>query len=153
MSRVTASSSVVLDSPEPTPGRRQSHVAGLTGLRGLAAISVVLVHSSALSQYSWLGLHGFGDYSINAFDLPAPLFTARGVAIYAYDQRGFGAAPHRFMLQIGLQYVDGRGVIVRGRQAFDGIPQVVGKFPFGTPSLRRNESTSLPPLRPPFACS
>jgi acylglycerol lipase len=42
-----------------------------------------------------LGLHGFGDYSINAFDLPAPLFTARGIAIYAYDQRGFGAAPHR----------------------------------------------------------
>ena len=41
-----------------------------------------------------LGLHGFGDYSVNAFDLPAPLFTARGIAIYAYDQRGFGAAPH-----------------------------------------------------------
>jgi alpha-beta hydrolase superfamily lysophospholipase len=42
-----------------------------------------------------LGLHGFGDYSINAFDLPAPLFTARGIGVYAYDQRGFGAAPHR----------------------------------------------------------
>ncbi|WP_135468182.1 alpha/beta fold hydrolase [Crenalkalicoccus roseus] len=42
-----------------------------------------------------LGLHGFGDYSTNAFDLPAPLFTGHGVALYAYDQRGFGAAPHR----------------------------------------------------------
>ncbi len=42
-----------------------------------------------------LGLHGFGDYSINAFDIPAPLFNAAGIAVYAYDQRGFGAAPHR----------------------------------------------------------
>ncbi|MBL6457033.1 lysophospholipase [Belnapia sp. T6] len=42
-----------------------------------------------------LGLHGFGDYSFNAFDLPAPLLTAQGIAVYAYDQRGFGAAPHR----------------------------------------------------------
>jgi alpha-beta hydrolase superfamily lysophospholipase len=42
-----------------------------------------------------LGLHGFGDYSVNAFDIPAPLFTAAGIAVYAYDQRGFGAAPHR----------------------------------------------------------
>lgn len=42
-----------------------------------------------------LGLHGFGDHSGNAFDTPAPLLTARGVAVYAYDQRGFGAAPNR----------------------------------------------------------
>jgi alpha-beta hydrolase superfamily lysophospholipase len=42
-----------------------------------------------------LGLHGFGDYSLNAFDVPAPLFVPHGVALYAYDQRGFGAAPHR----------------------------------------------------------
>ncbi|WP_165982392.1 alpha/beta fold hydrolase [Dankookia rubra] len=42
-----------------------------------------------------LGLHGFGDYSRNAFDIPAPAFTSHGVALYAYDQRGFGAAPNR----------------------------------------------------------
>jgi acylglycerol lipase len=41
-----------------------------------------------------LALHGFNDYS-NAFALPAPALVAQGVAIYAYDQRGFGAAPHR----------------------------------------------------------
>lgn len=41
-----------------------------------------------------LGLHGFNDYG-NAFALPAPAFTEAGVAIYAYDQRGFGDAPHR----------------------------------------------------------
>jgi alpha-beta hydrolase superfamily lysophospholipase len=37
-------------------------------------------------------LHGFNDYSL-AFDLPAPALTAAGIAIYAYDQRGFGQAP------------------------------------------------------------
>lgn len=41
-----------------------------------------------------LALHGFNDYS-NAFALPAPDLVASGIAVYAYDQRGFGAAPHR----------------------------------------------------------
>lgn len=39
-----------------------------------------------------LALHGFNDYS-NAFALPAPFLTDHGIALYAYDQRGFGAAP------------------------------------------------------------
>lgn len=40
-----------------------------------------------------LALHGFSDYR-RAFDIPAPLFTAAGWTVLAYDQRGFGAAPH-----------------------------------------------------------
>ena len=40
-----------------------------------------------------LALHGLNDYS-EAFELPAPLFTSAGVALYAYDQRGFGAGAH-----------------------------------------------------------
>ena len=39
-----------------------------------------------------IGLHGFNDYS-NAFDAPAKYWAARGIATYAYDQRGFGASP------------------------------------------------------------
>jgi acylglycerol lipase len=39
-----------------------------------------------------LALHGFNDYS-NAFDEPGKYWAARGVATYAYDQRGFGRAP------------------------------------------------------------
>lgn len=39
-----------------------------------------------------LALHGFNDYS-NAFDDPGTYLKAKGVATYAYDQRGFGAAP------------------------------------------------------------
>lgn len=41
-----------------------------------------------------LGLHGFNDYS-HAFAVPAAAWAKDGIATYAYDQRGFGAAPGR----------------------------------------------------------
>jgi acylglycerol lipase len=41
-----------------------------------------------------LALHGFNDYG-NAFAIPAKAWAARGIATYAYDQRGFGGAPGR----------------------------------------------------------
>ncbi len=41
-----------------------------------------------------LALHGFND-SRDAWELPAPAFAAAGIAVYAPDQRGFGAAPGR----------------------------------------------------------
>lgn len=41
-----------------------------------------------------LALHGFND-SRDAWEYPAPEFTAAGFAVYAPDQRGFGAAPGR----------------------------------------------------------
>jgi alpha-beta hydrolase superfamily lysophospholipase len=41
-----------------------------------------------------LALHGFNDYSA-AFAMPAQVWAARGIATYAYDQRGFGGAPGR----------------------------------------------------------
>jgi acylglycerol lipase len=65
----------------------------------------IMPDGTSLPYFSWLpisapqsiivGLHGFGDYSFNAFDASAKSFTMHGVAIYAYDHRGFGAAPHR----------------------------------------------------------
>jgi acylglycerol lipase len=39
-----------------------------------------------------LALHGFGDYS-RAFEMPASVWASRGIATYAFDQRGFGGAP------------------------------------------------------------
>ena len=41
-----------------------------------------------------VALHGFNDYS-NAFSDPGPgpWFAARGISLYAIDQRGFGRAP------------------------------------------------------------
>jgi alpha-beta hydrolase superfamily lysophospholipase len=41
-----------------------------------------------------LALHGFDDYS-TAFSMPAAIWAKDGIATYAYDQRGFGAAPER----------------------------------------------------------
>ncbi|HEY3910625.1 MAG TPA: alpha/beta fold hydrolase [Stellaceae bacterium] len=41
-----------------------------------------------------LALHGFNDYS-NAFAAPGTAWAKDGIATYAYDQRGFGAAPKR----------------------------------------------------------
>jgi len=41
-----------------------------------------------------LALHGFND-SRDAWEIPAPAFAAAGVALYAPDQRGFGATSAR----------------------------------------------------------
>ena len=41
-----------------------------------------------------LALHGFNDYS-KSFEDPAKAWAERGIATYAYDQRGFGATRER----------------------------------------------------------
>ncbi len=41
-----------------------------------------------------IALHGFNDYS-HFFEQPAHYFSQQGIACFAYDQRGFGAAPNR----------------------------------------------------------
>lgn len=41
-----------------------------------------------------VALHGFNDYS-RFFEQPGQFFSAQGFACFAYDQRGFGAAPKR----------------------------------------------------------
>ncbi len=41
-----------------------------------------------------LSLHGFNDYA-SAVALPAEWWAKQGIEIWAYDQRGFGRAPHR----------------------------------------------------------
>ena len=41
-----------------------------------------------------LALHGFNDHA-NAFAGPSEIWAEEGIATYAYDQRGFGAAPER----------------------------------------------------------
>ncbi len=65
---------------------------------------IVQADGAALPVRRWLpdgtpravivALHGFNDYS-RAFDQPAAYLARRGIATYAYDQRGFGNAPHR----------------------------------------------------------
>ncbi len=41
-----------------------------------------------------IALHGYNDYS-NFIKNAAAFFREQGIAVYAYDQRGFGAAPDR----------------------------------------------------------
>jgi len=41
-----------------------------------------------------VAVHGFNDYS-NAFETTGEFFSHHGIAVYAYDQRGFGHAPSR----------------------------------------------------------
>lgn len=45
-------------------------------------------------QFAIVALHGFNDYS-SAFEAPGRRWAEAGGAVYAYDQRGFGATPQR----------------------------------------------------------
>lgn len=96
----------------------------------------VMADGARLPYASWLpqgppraiilGLHGFGDYSFNAFDIPAPQFTAAGIGIFAYDQRGFGAGRHSGIWAGGdTLAADATAVtrLLRGR--YPGIPIVL----------------------------
>lgn len=70
----------------------------------LLAESVRMSDGARLPLRRWLpdgpptavvvALHGFNDYSF-AFDGPGRFLADRGIAVYAYDQRGFGGAPGR----------------------------------------------------------
>jgi alpha-beta hydrolase superfamily lysophospholipase len=70
----------------------------------LAAKEMIAADGTPLPLRTWLpegkvrativALHGMNDYS-RAFDGAAKALAWRGVATYAYDQRGFGEAPWR----------------------------------------------------------
>lgn len=70
----------------------------------LAPESLITADGLALPMRQWLpkagapsavilALHGFNDYS-NAFERAGRVWAQRGIATYAYDQRGFGEAPY-----------------------------------------------------------
>jgi len=70
----------------------------------LAADHIVMDDGARLPLREWLpaghpqavilALHGFNDYS-KAFEEPAKLWVAHGIATFAFDQRGFGDTPYR----------------------------------------------------------
>jgi len=59
-----------------------------------------------------IALHGFNDYS-RFFNLPGEYFSKRGIACFAYDQRGFGMAPQRGLWAGGESYAKDLQVLVR----------------------------------------
>lgn len=68
-----------------------------------------------------LALHGFND-SRDAWALIAPEFTKAGIAIYAPDQRGFGAAPDRGRWPGTARLVgDARQMIVLLHRRYPGV--------------------------------
>lgn len=72
-----------------------------------------------------LGLHGYGDYR-KAFDLAGRWLAPRGVALYAYDQRGFGETGSRGYWAGADALVDDCADAVRVlREAHPGVPLVV----------------------------
>ena len=76
-----------------------------------------------------LALHGFND-SRDAWDIPAPAFTKAGIALYAPDQRGFGAAPARGTWP---------GVPALANDAAEILRQLRARYP-GTPLYAMGES-------------
>jgi len=91
----------------PTVQRQGSPVNGFEGPRFDAVNErFVSFDGAELGLTAWLppegqeptaviiGLHGMNDYA-NTFYLMGPWFAERGVALYAYDARGFGRSPRR----------------------------------------------------------
>ena len=91
----------------PTVQQAQSQLDGFAGAHfDVAGERFVSFDGAELGLTAWLppegqapsaviiGLHGMNDYA-NTFYLAGPWFAARGVALYAYDARGFGRSPRR----------------------------------------------------------
>ena len=69
-----------------------------------------------------LALHGFNDYH-RAFAGLGPALAARGMAVYAYDQRGFGATASRGRWPgSGRLVEDARSMAKLLKQRHEGLP-------------------------------
>lgn len=69
-----------------------------------------------------VALHGYNMYR-NYFADPAPWWAERGITVYAYDQRGFGAAPEPGIWGGNeAMAADARAMVAAVRQAHPGTP-------------------------------
>ena len=72
-----------------------------------------------------VALHGMNDYAM-AFQDDGPVFASKGVAVYAYDQRGFGRGPHRGLWAgQSLLTADLKAAVQAARRLHPGIPVTV----------------------------
>ncbi|MBL1263752.1 alpha/beta hydrolase [Methylomicrobium sp. RS1] len=86
-----------------------------TTVAHLDTLAFITEDGARLPLRSWLpqgepkaviiAVHGFNDYS-RFFDQPAHYFSEHGIASFAYDQRGFGAAPKRGLWAGCASYAD-----------------------------------------------
>jgi acylglycerol lipase len=93
-----AAAAVVAGRPRSEPGARLRR-----GVPSLHPDALITGDAVRLPLTSWhpeepaaimLGLHGYGDYR-RAFRLAGPWLAARRIALFAYDQRGFGETESR----------------------------------------------------------
>ena len=69
-----------------------------------------------------IAMHGFADYSIS-YARPAAIWAKKGIATFAYDQRGFGGAPHVFHWSGSERMIaDANEAVMALRARFPGIP-------------------------------
>ena len=69
-----------------------------------------------------VALHGFADYSAS-YRGPATYWAHEGIATFAYDQRGFGGAPHVLRWSGTARMVaDATDVVAAVRARYPGIP-------------------------------
>lgn len=69
-----------------------------------------------------VAVHGFNDYS-NSFTFPGNYLRQYGIASYAYDQRGFGAAPGRGLWAGGEAYTNDLASMVKEvRRLYPNVP-------------------------------
>jgi alpha-beta hydrolase superfamily lysophospholipase len=89
-----------------------------------------------------IAVHGMSDYA-NAFAMPGQAWAARGILTIAYDQRGFGAAPHPG-LWAGADVMrnDLRDAVAATKAEFPGVPVfVLGESMGGAVTLTTLEQT------------
>ena len=118
--------------------------------------ALVMADGARLPVYAWLppsppravviGLHGMNEHARAFAEDAAPWFTQEGVALYAYDQRGFGGAPHRGIWAghqtMAADAVDAAGLI---RARHPGVPVVMMGESMGGAVLLVAGATAAPP--------
>jgi acylglycerol lipase len=82
--------------PDPTPVPRFTETSFVAADGQILPLRTWLPQADGKGEVKAviLALHGFNDYA-NAFNGPGEIWAKKGIATYAYDQRGFGAAPER----------------------------------------------------------
>jgi alpha-beta hydrolase superfamily lysophospholipase len=69
-----------------------------------------------------VAMHGFADYS-RSYARPAAIWAKQGIATFAYDQRGFGGAPHVLHWSGSERMIaDATEAVAALRARFPGIP-------------------------------
>jgi alpha-beta hydrolase superfamily lysophospholipase len=107
-------------------------VASAETLPRIDAHAFIAADGTEMPMRSWLpkgqpkaiiaALHGFADYSA-AFAKPAAFWATRGVATFAYDQRGFGGAPHLFQWSGDATMVrDAKQFVATLRRRYPDVP-------------------------------